>query len=894
MRKLRALWFRLFGMLGSGHKQDEFADELESHLAMHIEDGIRAGLSANEARRQALIRLGGMEQAKIAHRERSGLPWLEMLMQDVSFSLRVLRKDPGFTLIAVLTLALGIGANTALFSIVQGVLLNPLPFPHPEELITVHASKPNFPEGSISYPNFRDWQRENKTLAALAISRGTGFNMTGLGDAEEMRAQAVSSDFFSILGIKPVLGRLFAPSEDEIGRAPLVLISEGFWRRKLGSRPDVLGRPLTLDGKDYTIVGVLPASLHLRLRGFIDSDLYVPIGQFANNALNDRSAGLGLHGIARLKPGVTLAQAQDDMLRVSERLEKDFPVEDAGIRARLVSLQDSMVRDVKPLLLVLLGAVGFVLLIACVNVANLLLARSNARAQEFAVRSALGAGHARLLRQLLTESSILSLTGGALGLLIAALGTQAALKVLPVTLPRAENIHMSGPVLCFTLAVSLAAGMLFGLAPALKVFRQSLVSTLKEGGRGASGARYRTQNALVIFQMALALVLLAGAGLAIRSLMQLSKVPLGFSPQDVLTFGLQAPPAMSHASLDAVRNYLRAAESKLEATPGVAAVSFSWGALPMRGDDETEFWLEGEPKPQNERDMHMSIRYIVTSGYLKTMGLSLQKGRFLAASDDEHAPRVVVVDDVFAKKFFGNADPIGRRIHIENFDDPATIIGVVAHVNQWGLDTDASNTLRVETYESMMQLPEQQIPLLSMGMDVLVRSKTHGAAVFPAIQRSMAEMSREQVVYNPTTMESTIADSLAGWRFSMILLSIFAAVALLLASVGMYGVLSYVVGQRMQEIGIRMALGADRRNVLLWVLGHGARLALIGAAVGVAAALGLTQIMQSSSLLYGVHAYDPWTLGCMTLLLMLVAIGACCVPALRAMGVDPMRVLRTA
>ena len=648
---------------------------------------------------------------------------------------------------------------------------------------------------------------------------------------------------------------------------------------------------MTLDGRDFTIVGVLPASLHLGFSRF--SDLYIPIGQWANPALNDRAAGLGLHGIARLKPGVTLAQAQDDMLRVSEHLAREFPV-DAHIRARLVPLQESMVRDVKPLLLVLLGAVGFVLLIACVNVANLLLARSNARAQEFAVRSALGASHARLLRQLLTESSILSLAGSALGLLIAALGTQAALKMLPVALPRAENIHMSGPVLGFTLFLSLASGILFGLAPGLKVFRQSLVSTLKEGGRGASGARNRTQNALVVFQMALALVLLAGAGLAIRSLMQLSKVPLGFSPQDVLTFGLQAPPAMPHAGLDAVRSYLRAAESKLTATPGVAAVSLSWAALPMNGDDEMNFWLEGEPKPLSQSDMHTTLRYIVTSGYLKTMGLSLLKGRFLLPGDDEHAPRVIVVDDVFAKKFFGGADPIGRRIHVQNFDDPVTIVGVVGHVNQWGLDTDATQSLRIQTYESMLQLPEQQLSLVPMGMDVVVRSKAHGAAVFPAIQRSMAEMSREQVVYNPTTMESTIADTLAGWRFSMILLSIFAAVALLLASVGMYGVLSYVVGQRMQEIGIRMALGADRRNVLLWVLWHGARLALIGAAVGVAAALGLTQIMQSSSLLYGVHAYDPWTLGCMTLLLMLVAIGACCVPALRAMGVDPMRVLRTA
>ncbi|MBB6146032.1 putative permease [Silvibacterium bohemicum] len=891
MRKLRALWFRLLGMFGAHDGEAEFATELENDIAMRIEDGVRIGLSREEARRRVLIQMGGIAQTQQAYRERRGLPVLEKLVQDVGYGARMLLKNPGFTLVAVLTLALGIGANTALFSVVNGVLLNPLPYPHPEELVTVHESKQNFSEGSISYLNFRDWQRDNKTLSALAVARPTGYNMTGQGDAEEVAADLVSSDFFPLLGVKPALGRLFAPKEDEIGRGPVVLLSAGLWKRKFGSRPEVLGRALTLDGRDYTIVGVLPESFNLTINNFRPTDLYVPIGQFQNPALKDRAAGLGIHGIARLRSGVTLEQAQEDMARLSERLEKEFPQDDGGIRARLVPFRYAMVRNVQPLLLILFGAVGFVLLIACVNVANLLLARSSVRTAEFAVRSALGAGRGRLIRQLLTESAMLSLAGGALGLLIAGFGTKAALKLVPQDLPRAGDIHISAGVLCFTLFVSLASGIFFGLAPALNTFRQNLVDTLREGGRGTSGSRHRVQDTLVIVQMALALVLLAGAGLVIRSMMKLSEINPGFRPEGVLTLGVQAPPSVG-SSEDRVRAYLREVERTIAATPGVQAVSLSWGAVPMGSDDETLFWLDGEPKPTSENAMHWSIRYIVGSGYLKAMGVPLLRGRFLADADDQHSPRVVVVDDVFAHKFFGNEDPIGKRIHLDNFDAPAVIVGVVGHVNQWGLDLDATNSLRAETYQPILQLPPVQLSLVPLGMQVFVRSSTDGASTFRAIQSSLARMSREQVAYNPETMDAMIADLLASRRFSMILLSVFAATALLLASVGMYGVISYVVSQRTQEIGVRMALGADRSRVLRWVIEQGGRLAILGACAGLAAALALTQVMAHSSLLYGVSAYDPWTMGVVTALLLLVAIAACCVPAWRATRIDPMRALR--
>jgi len=890
MGKPRALWLRIRGLF-SRHDQ-EFAAEVESHLQMHIDEKMRLGLTYEEARRDAVLKLGGVEQTRQAYRERRGLPPVETLALDIVYGLRILRKSPGFTLIAVLTLALGIGANTALFSVVNGVLLNPLPYPHPEELVTVHASKQNFNEGSISYPNFRDWQRDNKTLAALAVARPYGYTMTGLGETEQVNAELVSSDFFPILGVKPVLGRLFAPGEDEIGRGPVALIGAGFWARKFGSRPDVLGKALTLNGRNYTIVGVVPASFDLTINNFRASDLYVPIGQFQNPALTDRMAGLGIHGIARLKPGVTLAQAQEDMALVSQRLEKEFPQDDGGIRARLVPFRYAMVRGVRPLLLILLGAVGFVLLIACVNVANLLLARSNARAAEFAVRSALGAGRGRLVRQLLTESAILSLAGGVLGLFIAALGTRAALKLLPESLPRADNVHMSAGVLCFTLIISLASGMLFGLAPALKAFRQSPANTLREGGRGSSGGRHRAQDALVVVQMALALVLLAGAGLVIRSMIKVSEVDPGFRPHGVLTFALHAPVSVA-ASEDGVRTYMREVERRVAAVPGIQAVSLSWGAVPMGDDDEQLFWLDNEPKPASENAMHWSIRYIVGPGYLKAMGVPLLRGRFLADSDDEHAPRAVVIDDVFAHKFFGDEDPIGRRLHLDEFDDPAIIVGVVGHVNQWGLDSDAINSLRAETYQSILQLSPVQLGLVPSGMGVFVRSNTGEGATFKAIQHALAQMNHEQVAYGPQTMDSVIADSLAERRFLMILLSVFAGIALLLASLGMYGVISYVVSQRTQEIGVRMALGANRNQVLGWVLGQGGRLAGIGAGVGLVAALAVTRVMARSSLLYGVRAYDPWTMSLVTVLLVLVAIAACGIPAWRATRIDPMTALRT-
>jgi len=815
---------------------------------------------------------------------------METLLQDIRYGCRMLMKSPTFTAIAVITLALGIGANTALFSVINGVLLSPLPFPEPDKLITLHENKPNFEGGSVSYPNFRDWQKDNHTFSSMALSRTYAFSLTGIGEAEQVNADFVSSDFFTVLGIKPVIGRTFAQDEERVGAGPVALISAGLWQRKLSSAPDILGKNITLDARDYTIVGVIPASLHMNVPGFREADVYAPIGQWSNPLLLQRGAGLGFHGIARVKPGVTLQQAQADMDGVTRNLANAFPDADKGITAKLTPLKAMMIGNVRPLLLVLLAAVGFVLLIACVNVANLLLARSTSRTREFAVRAALGATRARVVRQLLTESILLALMGGGLGLFLAAWGTRAALGVLPAALPRAEQVGLDSHVLLFTAIISLLAGIVFGLTPAFKTARPDLHETLKQGGRGASGARSRTQSVFVVVEMALALVLLIGAGLTIRSLAKLWSINPGFSPHNVLTFGLSLPPSMMHAKPDAVRAAFRDFDERLAAVPGIQAVSQTWGAVPLGSDDEQLFWLEGQPKPANENDMNWAIDYMVEPDYLKAMGIPLRRGRFFAQQDNDHSPLVVVVDEMFAEKFFPGQDAVGKRIHLPSKKGQlAEIVGVVGHVKQWGLNTDEQQSLRAELYIPCMQMPDEFVAMTPSGSGVIVRAASV-SGLLESIHRASVQMSSQQVIFGAQTMDSMIADSVASQRFSMILLVSFAVLALLLASVGIYGVISYVVGQRSHEIGIRMALGAEPRDILRLILGRGGKLAGLGVAVGLAAAFGLTRLM--TSMLYGVGVTDPLTFSGVAVLLTLVALAACYIPARRATRVDPVVALR--
>jgi predicted permease len=869
---------------------NDLDQEIALHLEERIEELVAGGMSVKEASATARREFGNVALVKETGREAWGWRWLEELLGDLRFGVRMLVKSPGFTAVAILTLAVGIGANTAVFSVVNGVIFNPLPYPHPEQLVTIHESKPNFATGSISFPNFLDWQKDNRTFSGMAMSRGNSFNLTGRGEAEQVRGRYITSDLFSVLGVNALIGRTFEPGEDRVGAAPTALISEGLWRRKFNTSSDAVGQSLTLDGNGYTIVGIIPASFKLTLGSFNNIDVYVPVGQWGNPILMHRDAGLGFHGIGRLKPGVALDQARADLASVTQNLAAAYPDTDKGIGAAIFPLKQDMVRNVSTLLLVLLGAVGFVLLISCVNVANLMLARSSARAREFAVRTALGASRGRILRQLLTESLLLSMIGGGLGLLLATWGTQAGLRRLPPGLPRAAEVGLDVRVLLFTLLTSLGCGILFGLVPALKGTRTNLHETLKEGGRAGSGARHRAQGALVVAETALALVLLISAGLMIRSLGALWKVNPGFDSHDVLTFGVALPPSMRTATAEGIRAALRNVDQQIRAVPGVKAASLSWAALPMGGDDEDLFWIEGQPKPTSDNEMKWALSYVVEEDYLQVMHIPLLRGRFFTAHDSEASGHVVVVDDIFAKQYFGKEDPIGHRIVLQNKGGTAEIVGIVGHVKQWGLDSDDTEQLRAQLYLPYMQLPDAAMQLSWNGTGVIVKYDPSAPAIGESIRAAVTGISGEHVMSQTQTMDDIIANSLNARRFSMTLFGVFAVLALGLAAVGIYGVVSYLVGERTQEIGIRVALGAHRFDVLRMVLAEGMKMTLVGVVIGVAAAVGLTHLM--ASLLFGVGERDPLTFASVAALLSLVALAACYLPARRATHVDPVVALR--
>jgi predicted permease len=815
---------------------------------------------------------------------------MRTLLQDIRYGARMLRKSPGFTVIAVLTLALGIGANTALFSVVNGVLLNPLPYPHPEQLVALHAGKPNFPNGSISYPNFLDWQKNNHTFSGMAAYRALVFNLTGSGDAEQLFGQFITADFFRILGTQPVIGRTLLAGEDRVGGPPLVMISAGLWRRKFGHSADVLNKPITLNGEQYTVIGVIPADFSLPVGNFQAADVYVPLGHFDKSALEHREWGLGIHAIARLKPDVTLAQAKADMDAVSHDLEVAYPEFDKDTTAKLRPLREQVVGRVQPYLLTLLAAVGFVLLIACVNVANLVMARSVGRTREFAIRAALGAGRGRVVRQMLTESLLLAILGGGVGVLIAGYGTRAALTALPQALPRAESIAVDAHVLLFTFGLIVLTGVLAGMIPALsRSAHTDLSDTLKQTGRTVTSARHRVQSAFVITQMALAMVLLIGAGLMVRTLFYLWHVDPGFNAQNIVTFGLSFPAAMNHAEPEAIRQQYHRLEDQVVTLPGIKDVSFLWGALPFSGDDENYFWVEGRPKPK-QNEMPMAINYIVSPSYLKAMSIPLERGRFFTRQDDEHAPGVVVIDTTFSRQFFPHEDPIGKRLHLQD-DRVLEIVGVVGHVKQWSLDDDSQiSPLQAEFYFPWAQISDQYTKSYGSGSFTMVRSDGRNPQVLETLRGAVRQMSREMVIANPESLSDIVAESIASRRFAMVLLSIFAGLALLLASIGIYGVIAYAVGQRTQEIGLRIALGAERMDILRMVLSSGGRLLGIGIGVGSVAALGLTRLMTSQ--LSGVRPTDPLTFVAVAGLLAMVALLACYLPARRAAKVDPMVALR--
>jgi predicted permease len=807
------------------------------------------------------------------------------LFQDLHYAARMLLKSRSFAAISIFTLGLGIAANTVLFSIVNGVLLNPLPFLHPGQLVAIYGKSIGFDRAPIAYPNFLDWQRDTQTVSSMAMYHGEDYNLTGRGEAERVSGYMVSADFFSTLGVQPILGRMFRHEDDQLGVAPVVILGGGFWEREFGSS-DISGQSIVLNGTSYTIVGVIPASFTFYGQ---HRDVYTPIGQWNEPMFHDRRIAHSSGAIGRLRPGITLPQAKADMESIAQNLAVAYPEANKGVGVTVISMKEDMVGNVQQLLLVLLAAVGFLLLIACANVANLLLARSMARSREFAIRAALGASQRRVIRQLLTESVLLAGLGGALGLFLAYGATQAVLRTLPSALPRSSEVSLDSRVLLFTLGVSLFAGILFGLAPALKTSRVNLQEILRESGRGASGTRHRMQGVFVVVEVALALILLVGAGLMVRSLDALWRADPGFNPSHAITFSLSLPTTPTTNAAE-TRARLRQFEEKMQAIPGVQAVSSTLGSRPMIHNSTEAFWIEGQPKPVNDYDMSQAMFYLADPGFAQAMGITMERGRFITPEDNEHSPVVIVIDDSFARTYFPSEDPIGKHVNLALFGVQAEIVGVAGHIKQWGLDADAKAAIQAQFYYSFMQLTDKVMPLAATGVAVVLRTKGDPAAVMGPVRRAIEEMDPREVVYNVETMDEVVSNSFAARRMSMLLLSIFAALALVLACVGIYGVISYLVGQRTHEIGVRMALGAQPSDISRLVIGHGAGMALVGVAIGACAGLGLTRLMANQ--LFGVSAHDPLTFAGVAIVLMAVALAACYLPARRAMKVDPIVALR--
>ncbi len=895
-----SLLSRFASLFRGRHLDDEIDAEQQFHISSRIDELIGDGVAPDEANRQARLQFGSRVKAHAESRDARLFSWLESTRQDVYYAFRALIKSPSFALVSILTLALGIGANTAIFSVVNGVLLNPLPYPNPDRIVVLYEKVPNFDKGSISYPNFLDWQRINRTFSAIAAYRPAGFSLMGMGEPEHLHGEMVSSGFFEILGVRPVVGRTFTKEEDRRGVNPPAMISEGLWRRKFGATPGIVGQRLILDGVGRTIIGVVPSDFRLRVQNFQDgtslNDVYTPVGEYNNPGFYaDRGAGWGLKAIGRLESGVSFGQVRSDMDRVSRQLAATYPKINSNEGANLIPLKEDMVGEMRPVLLILLGAVAFVLLISCANVANLLLARSTSRRREFAIRIAIGAGQMRIIRQLLTESVLLAIIGGALGLLLANFGTAAAIAAVPRVLPRAEEIRLDLRVLLFTFAVSLIAGLVFGLAPALKTRGANLSGALKESARSIAGMRSRTQSVFVVLEMALALVLLVGAGLMIRTLFYLWAVNPGFNPRDLITFSISPHPSLAKESPAAIRAFLRNLQGQLASAPQVEAASLNYASSPMTNDSDWYFWFADRPRPSHITDLAMALVYVVEPDYLKTLQIPLVRGRFLKDSDNEHSADVVVIDEKLAEKYFPGQDPIGHHLDLNSdLSDPdkrsnPEIVGVVGHVNQWGLDSDISTPLHAQMYLPMAQMTDKDTLGMTQWLEVYVRGRNTMPA-FENLRKRLLQLNPGLVAFESQPMSRIVSESIAGKRFAMKLLTVFAGLALLLAGIGIYGVLSYLVGQRTQEIGVRVALGAVRLDLLRLILGDGARLALTGIGLGVLAALGLTRLM--SDMLFGVKPTDPPTFALVALTLCAIASLACYIPAARAMKIDPVVALR--
>ncbi|HEX5706976.1 MAG TPA: ABC transporter permease [Pyrinomonadaceae bacterium] len=877
-------------------REAEIVEELALHLEERYEQSLRGGATKEEAYEAALLDLTEsdllVEELRRVERPapreaeatetRRRMNLFGELRQDLRYGVRMLAKNPGFTVVAVIALALGIGANSAIFSVVNTVLLRPLPYKDPERLVMVweDRTKRGYPRDTPAAGNFTEWREQNSVFEGMAAIADLSFNLTGAGEPERLEGRRVSANLFPLLGVEPQLGRAFLPEEDEPGAARVVVLSHGLWQRRFGSDVGVVGKPLTLNGESFEVVGVMPPDFQFPSR---DDQLWVPIAFTPQEAANRNRHYLQI--VARTKPGTSVEQAQTEMSAIAERLRQQYPDTNTDVGAAVVPLHEQLVGDIRPALLILLGAVGFVLLVACANVANLLLARAAVRQKEISIRVALGASRSRLIRQFLTESVLLAALGGLVGLLLSVWGVSLLRAFIPENISQAQAVAIDGRVLGFTLLVSLLTGLVFGLAPALQTSGSNLNETLKEGGRdSAAGVRGGgVRGLLVITEVALALILLIGAGLLLNSFLRLRRVDPGFRADNLLTMSIVLPQTKypDYARRAAFYDELVA---RVEALPGVkSAAVANWIPLVLQGDSITVA-VEGRPDPGPTQRPGVVTR-VVSPGYFRTMSIELLQGRPLDAQDRADTPNVAVISETMARRLWPGEGPLGKRLtpgspDTANPDDWVTVVGVARDVRQFELVADPKPQMYLSYAQAGFFAPRH----------LVVKTEVEPLGLASAVRGAVWGIDKDQPVSNVRTMEDVLSESIAPERFSMMLLGIFAALALVLAAVGVYGVMSYSVAQRTREIGIRMALGAQPRDVLKLAVGQGLKLVAVGVAAGLVAAALLTRVM--SSLLFGVSATDPLTFAAISLVLVGVGVLASYIPARRATKVDPLTALR--
>lgn len=876
---IRAASTALLNRVGLSRELDE---EIRSHIQMHADDLERSGLSREEAERQARVAFGGRERFKQECRSATGVGFLESLAQDIHFGLRLLRKSPGFTSFAILTLALGIGANTAIFSVVNAVLLRSIPVRHPEQLVVVwhkppQKSFPGFSIFAVSPANFVDWRAQNHVFEDMAIFRPSSSNLTGTANPESVLGANVSANFLSVLGVQPADGRTFTEQEDEPGNGQVVIIGDSFADIHFGGARNSLGKTIELDNQSCLIVGVMPPAFDFPSH----AQFWKPLAWS-----DEQRAVRGNHNytvVARLRHGMAIAQAQAEMDTISARLAKQYPIDDAGWGAVVVPLREQLVGSLQPVLLTLLGAVGFVLLIACANVANLTLAKACSRRKEIAIRTALGASQARVIRQVLSEMMLLSIAGGIAAVGLAHFIMRAIDLYIGDQLPFFAHIALDGWVLVFTFVITLITGLFAGLAPSWHLTGTDLNASLKQGlGKtDADSGRGWLRSSFVVAQVAISVVLLAGAGLMIRTLLSLGKVDLGIDPHNVVTIPLGISKA-KYATKESQANFYTNVIQRISGLPGVESAA-AVDNLPLQGGSTQPVQVEGQPVVSMADQPEVPVRKI-TPGYLEAMRIPLLQGRAFTRADRADSERVVLVSEAFARRFWPGQNPLGRHVAL-TFDDDTPdhsreVVGVIGNVRLRGLVSPADEAV----YIVMPQDP------LTTRMYMTVRASLDAASVLPEIALAVHKVDPDVPVAGALTMQEVVDQNATQTRFSMLLLAAFAGLALLLAAVGIYGVESYVTRQKTHDIGIRVALGAQRSNIFLGVIGDGLRRASLGIGIGMVGALLLTRLIRSQ--LYGLTATDPITYGAVFVVLTVVLVVACYIPAHRAMRVDPMVALR--